>query len=103
MSQWQLTLRIAGDRPAGVPPARLVVTVDDQLAGIIQFDSIPAGNGFGLIYREIVISGSSTSPPESGPMRLKLDVNTWRPSEFGLGDVRDLGVAITDFRVEEAN
>jgi hypothetical protein len=101
-NQWRITLRIGGNRPTGVPPARLTIALDDQPVRIIPFESIPPGSGFDPGYRDIVVSGNSGNPPVTGPIRLKLDVNTWRPSEFGLGDVRELGVAITDILVEES-
>ena len=101
--QWTLTLRVGGNRPAGVPPATLSIVVDDRPAQTIQFDSLPAGAEFDVGYRNLAMAGSSRPGSRTDPIRVKLAVNTWRPADFGMGDIRELGVAITEVRVDEAN
>ena len=100
---WRITLRVGGNRPVGASPARLAIWVDDQPVKTIQFASIPSGNAFDSGYRDVVISGETGPHPPTGPIHLRLDVNTWRPADYGMGDGRNLGVVITDITVEESN
>jgi hypothetical protein len=101
-TSWKLTVQLKATRPPGVPRAHLVMTLDDRPLKTIDFGSEPVDRWYAN-FVDIVINGNSEPTSTSGMMRLKFTVNSWRPSDLGFNDARELGVAIREIRVDAQN
>jgi hypothetical protein len=90
-SRTRIAIRAAGQRPVGVPPATLHLFVDGAPIGSV---TLPASGGPDDAAREYAFDASVPTAPVAVPLRLHIMVNSWRPSDYGYADTRDLGVAI---------
>lgn len=92
----RLTIRMAGLRPAGVPSAHLQITLDGRPLDQVAF---PAGQERGSAFRNYVYE-AAISPNVDWPLLVDFDTNVWRPADYGLSDIRSVGVAVVSVRVD---
>jgi hypothetical protein len=91
----QLTVWMSnGGRPAQAPPARVEISIGDDVIGVADPRDAIEPHHFDLpasVVRDRAATGD--------PVRLQLRVPTWNPGQLlGANDTRDLGVIVT--RVE---
>lgn len=83
---YQLVVRAAaGGRPAGAPPARVRVWANGAQRG--QFDVVVAPQAYAADLGPDLFGGQTG-------VQIELQVDTFRPADFGLGDRRALGVLL---------
>jgi hypothetical protein len=79
-----------GGRPSKVPPARVTVSLDNQVLG-----SVSVGTGFAPYAFPIPPALASSLSTRRTPVELVVATSTWKPeSALGTADDRDLGVML---------
>ncbi len=92
----ELSLLLAGGRPAGAPPAAVTVYFDQARIGQFQAANDMTAYRFHLAPRPDV--------SENGVSELRLETNTWNPMRQSHSqDARNLGVMLAQVRVQLIN
>lgn len=95
----RITIRMAGYRPDGAPPADLRLSVDSTPLGEIRFQS---GGDPSAAFQNYTYTTDVRDVEEQTRLRLQFQVNSWRPADYGYGDTQEIGVAVEWIRVEGA-